>query len=100
MNGLGTGTVNAPKVDITNAKVGANSTDAAINAFAVADSRVRNDVADVENALAIDVIGDYLKRARRIGTWKFSKLGDVEVEKIGSWAVMEIIIPIYKSWNC
>lgn len=69
MDGLGAGAVNAPGVDIADAKVGANGAGAAANApaVAVADSRVGSDVAGVENALAIGVVDDCLKGAGGTG---------------------------------
>lgn len=56
------------KINIANAKIGADSADATANAPAitVVDARVGNNGVDVENALTIRVASDCLEETRKI----------------------------------
>lgn len=67
LNSLGTGTINALRINIANIKLEANDASLVANTFAVAivNSRVENDVANIENTPIIGITGDCLKEVER-----------------------------------
>lgn len=98
LGGLSAGAINAPRINIANIKLGANGANVIANTFAiaVADSKVENNIASIENALIISIASNCLKEVERTNTWKFSRLGSVEIEKADSWVVIRVTMPICK----
>lgn len=86
LDSFDTGTINVLKVDIADMKIGVNDTDIIVNALVItiADSRLENNITNIKNALVISIIGNCLKKVERIGIYKFSTLGGLEVKKASS----------------
>lgn len=70
LNGLSAGTINVFGVDIANINVRANSAGVTVNTLviAIADSRMENDIADIENAPIIGITSNCLKEVKKTGT--------------------------------
>lgn len=98
MDGLGIGAINTLRINIANIKLEANGASVVANTFAVAvaNLRVENDVANIENALIISVTSDCLKRVERINAWKFLRLGSVEIKKVDNWVAIKVIMLVCK----
>lgn len=88
-------------VIIANIKLGYIGASAAnIFAVSIANAGLRNNSTSIAITLLISIAGNYLKSVRWIDAYIVSRLGTVRVRKAENKVEIDVIILVYKSWNC